>query len=94
MQVARHTWPEGHFKVWATIIFFQRLLPPRAETGLPLLQFNGCRLRYHQFEAWPVEQKVLPPQFYVASVTTKIRTHTLLIKHHQSLNSVLLTARP
>ena len=31
---------EGHFKVWATIIFFQRpLLPtPRAETGLPLSQ--------------------------------------------------------
>ena len=31
---------EGHFKVWATIVFFQRPLPPtpRAETGLPLLQ--------------------------------------------------------
>ena len=40
MQLARHTRPEGHFKVWATIIFCQRPLPPtpRAETGLPLLQ--------------------------------------------------------
>ena len=40
MQIARHTKPEGHFKVWATIIFVQRPLPPipRAETGLPLLQ--------------------------------------------------------
>ena len=35
MQVARHTRPEGHFKVWAIIILFQRPLPPtpRAETG-------------------------------------------------------------
>ena len=24
MQVARHTRPEGHFKVWATIVLFQR----------------------------------------------------------------------
>ena len=40
MQVARHTRPEGHFKVWATIIFFQTTLPPTpsAETGLPLSQ--------------------------------------------------------
>ena len=61
MHVARHTRPEGHFKVWATIIFFQRPLPPtpRAETGLPLLQsirkeiylgkkspcFNGRRIQ-------------------------------------------------
>ena len=39
-QVARHTRPEGHFKVWAAIIFVQRPLPPtpRAETGLPLSQ--------------------------------------------------------
>ena len=49
-------------------------------------------LGYHQVKAWPVEQKALPPQFYVASVTTGIRTHTLLIKH-QCLNPVLLTAR-
>ena len=40
MKVARHTIPEGHFKVSATIVFVQRSLPPtpRAETGLPLLQ--------------------------------------------------------
>ena len=38
--VTRHTRPEGHLKVRATIILFQRPLPPtpRAETGLPLLQ--------------------------------------------------------
>ena len=35
----------------------------------------------------------LPPQFDVASVMTGIRTHALLIKH-QSLNPVVLTARP
>ena len=37
MQFARHTRPEGYFKVWATIIFVQRRLPPtpRAETGTP-----------------------------------------------------------
>ena len=61
--------------------------------GYPLYSPYGCRLRYHQSEAWLVEQKALPPQFYVASVTTGIWTHTLLIKH-QSLNPVLLTARP
>ena len=35
MQVARHKRPEGHFKVWATITFVQRPMPPtpRAETG-------------------------------------------------------------
>ena len=89
------TWRLGHFKVWATIIFVQRPMPPtpRAETGLPLYSPYECRLGYHQSEAWPVEQKALPPQFYVASVTTGSRTHTLLIKH-QSLNPVLLTARP
>ena len=90
--------PEGHFKVWATNIFFQRPLPPtctpRAETGLPLLQsIQMCRLGYHQSEAWLVEQKALPPQLYVASVTTGIRTHALL-NEHQSLNTVLLTTRP
>ena len=39
MQVARHTRPEGHFKLWATIVFVQRPLSPtsRAETRLPLL---------------------------------------------------------
>ena len=39
-QVARHTRPEGHFREWATTIFFHRPMPPtpRAETGLPLLQ--------------------------------------------------------
>ena len=37
MQVARHTRLEGHFKVWATIVFFQTPLPPtpRAEQGHP-----------------------------------------------------------
>ena len=63
--------------------------------GYPFYSPYGCRLGYHQSEAWPVEQKALhvPPQFYVASVTTGIRTHTLLIKQ-QSLNPVLLTAQP
>ena len=61
--------------------------------GYPLYSPYGSRLGYHQSEAWPVEQKALPPQFYVASVTTRIRTHTLLIKH-RSLNSVLLTPQP
>ena len=61
--------------------------------GDPFDSPYGCRLGYHQSEAWPVEQKALPSQFYVVSVTTGIRTHTLLIKH-QSLNPVLLTARP
>ena len=41
MQVARHTRPEGQFKVWATNQpFFQGPLPPTpgAEKGLPTLQ--------------------------------------------------------
>ena len=53
--------------------------------GYPFHSPYGCRLGYHQFEAWPVEQKALPQQW--------IRTHTLLIKH-QSLNPVLLSAQP
>ena len=61
--------------------------------GYPFYSPYGCRLGYHQSEAWPVEQKALPPQFYVANVTTGIRTHTLVIKD-QRLNPVLLTARP
>ena len=83
MQVVRHERPEGHFKVWATIIFFRG----RCHLLLGLKQgylFHspyGCRFGYYQFEAWPVEQKALPPQFDVASLTTGIRTHTLLIKH-------------
>ena len=95
MQVARHTRPEGHFKVWATIIFVRGRchLLLGLKQGYPFLSPYGCRLGYHQSEAWPVEQKALPPQFYVASVTTRIRTHTLLIKQ-QSLNPVLLTALP
>ena len=82
-------------KVWATIVFSRGRchLPLGLKQGYPFHSPNGCRLKYHQFEAWPVEQCALPPQFYVASVTTGIRTHTLLIKH-QSLNPVLLTARP
>ena len=58
--------------------------------GYPLYSPYGCRLGYHQTEAWPVEQKALPPKFYVASVTTGTRTHTLLIKQ-QSLNPVHAT---
>jgi hypothetical protein len=65
--------------------------------GYPLYSPYGCRLGYHQSEAWQVEQKVLPPQFYEAimvisvlpndtSVRIWTRTHTLL-----SLNLVLLT---
>ena len=91
MQVARHTRPEGHFKVWATMIFFQRPLPPfpiGLKQGYPFYSPYGCRLGYHQSEAWPVEQKALPLKLYVASVTTGTQTHTLLIKH-QSLNPVL-----
>ena len=61
--------------------------------GYPFYSQYRCKLGYHQSEAWPVEQKTLPPQFYVASVTTGIQTHTLLIKH-QSLNLVLLTIPP
>ena len=49
MQVARHTRPEGHFKVWATIIFFRRplLMPPThwAE-GYPFYSPYRCRLGY------------------------------------------------
>ena len=98
MQVARHTSPEGHFKVWATILFSfsrGRWLPPtpRAETGLPLLQsIMDVGLGINQSKAWLVEQKALPPQFYIASVTTGIWTHTLPIKQ-QSSNPVLFTAR-
>ena len=95
MQAAWHTRPEGHFKVWATFIV------PRGRCHLllglkqcyPFHSPYGCRRGYHQFEARPVEQKALTPQFYVASVMTGIQTHTLLIKH-QCLNPVLLTARP
>ena len=68
MQVARHTKPEGHFKVWATIFLLFRgrchvLLG--LKQGYPLNSPYGCRLGYHQSEVWPVEQKALPPQFYV-----------------------------
>ena len=55
------------------LLFFQGPLPPtpRAVTGLPHLQSIWMgRLGYHQSEAWTVEQKALPPQLYVASVTT------------------------
>ena len=48
MQVARHTRPEGYFKVWATIYFFT----PGAEIGEPLYSPYGCRLGYHQSNAW------------------------------------------
>ena len=37
MQVTRHTWPKGHFKVWTTNqLFFHGPLPPTpgAETGV------------------------------------------------------------
>ena len=87
--------PEGHFKVWATIIFSRGRchLLLGMKQGYPFYSPYECRLGYHQSKAWPVEQKALPPQLYVASVTTGIRTHTLLIKE-QSLNPVPLTARP
>ena len=55
--------------MWATIIFVQRQLPPTAwaEQGYPFYSPYmpyGCRLGYHQSEAWPVEQKALPLQFW------------------------------
>ena len=56
--------------------------------GYPLYSPYGCMLGYYPSEAWLVQQKALPPQFYEASVTTGTRTHTLLIKH-QRLNPVL-----
>ena len=92
MQITRHTRPEGHFKVWATTIFSRGSchLLLGLKQGYPFYSPYGCRLGYHQSEAWQIEQKALPPQFYVASVTTGIRTHTLLIKH-QNLNLSLFT---
>ena len=100
MQFARHTRPEGHFKVWATIICSSSRcchLFLGLKQGIPPLQSIRMlhRLRYPQSEAWLVEQKALPPQLYVhvASVLTEIRTHTLLI-NHQSSNPALPTARP
>ena len=95
MQVARHTRPEGDSRCGLQL-FLSRgpcHLLLGLKQGYPFYSPYECRLGYHQSEAWSVEQKALPPQFYVASVTTGIRTHTLLIKH-QSLNPVLLTARP
>ena len=67
MQVARHTRPDGHFKVWATIIFFQRLLQLflGLKRGYPFYSPYGCRLGYHQFKAWSAEQKALPSQFKI-----------------------------
>ena len=50
------------------------------------------RLGYHQSEAWLVEQKALPPQLYVASVTTGIRTHTLLINSLAMTNCMPICA--
>ena len=60
MQVARHTRPEGHFKVWATINYlsrgrYQTLLG--LKQGYPLYSPYGCRLVYHPSEAWLVEQE-------------------------------------
>ena len=56
VQGARHTRPEGHFKVWATNqLFFQGLLPPThlAVTGLPLIQFICIGLGIiHQKPCW------------------------------------------
>ena len=65
MQVARHPRPEGHFKVWAIVIFFRGRchLLLGLKQCYPLYSPYGCRLGYHQSEAWPVEQKALPPQF-------------------------------
>ena len=45
--------------MWATIIFSRG----RCHLLLGLKRPYECRLGYHQFEAWPVEQKALPPQF-------------------------------
>ena len=84
MQVARHTRPEGHFKMWATMNFW------RACWHLLLLPDVGLGF----------QQKALPPKLYEAvgvkclASTTRTQTHTLLTKH-QSLNlAVLLTTRP
>ena len=58
MQVASQTRPEGHFKVWATIIFPRGccLLLLGLKQGYPFYSPYGCRLGYHQSESWPVEQ--------------------------------------
>ena len=83
-------------KVWATIVLFSRgrcHLPLGLKQGYPFHSPYECRLGYHQFKAWPVKQKALPPKFLVKSAKTGIWTHTLLIKQ-QSLNLVLLTAQP
>ena len=53
MQVARHTRPEGHFKVWATIVFSRGLcyLLLGLKQGYPFYSLYRCRLGYHQSEA-------------------------------------------
>ena len=38
--------------------------------GYPLYSPYGCRLGYHQSEAWLVEQKALPPQLYETIIVT------------------------
>ena len=66
--VARHTRPEGHFKVWATNYYSSghcHLLLVLKQ-GHSLYRPLGCRLGYHPSEAWLVEQKALPTQLYEA----------------------------
>ena len=61
-------------KAWRPLqLFYSRgLCHPllRLKQGYPFYSPYGCRLGYHLSEAWPVEQNALPPQFYVASLTS------------------------
>ena len=70
MHVARHTRLEGHFKVWATIRFFFQGPLPLYSLGwnrvTPYTVHMDVGFRYHQSEAWLVEEKALHPNFYEA----------------------------
>ena len=97
MQVAWHTRPKSHFKVWATFFFYQGPLPPGAETGYPLYSpytdeglgiIHQSRKHYLQLYEAIIWLSVLLRDI---NVTAGTRTYTLLIKH-QSLNPVFLTA--
>ena len=50
-QVARHTRPEGHLMVWATVLFVG------LKEGYPLYSPYGCR--HNPSETWLVEQQAL-----------------------------------
>ena len=68
MQVARHTGPEG--------MGYNQLFSPGAVATYSWGRYRAtpftvhtdvhCRLGYHPLEAWLVEQKALPLQFYEA----------------------------